>query len=350
MIAVGTRALPGEPPNPKKLLVSAILLALAFGALWLRRPDPAPVSTSIAGSTMGTTFDVRFAGELSMHQSNVATALVRTALDEVDLAMSTYKPESEISRLNRAGTAEFALSPETLGLLRLSFNVNAGSGGAFDPTVGPLVRAWGFGPDDRESLPSDAEVQVLREDVGLERLQLSETGVTKSGASVEVDLSAIAKGYAVDRVSESLAEAGLPNHLVEVGGELRASGVREDGSAWRVAIDKPLYDGREVEQVVELTGSMATSGDYRNWVQDGNVRRSHTIDPRTGYPVEHSLASVTVLSPDCASADAWATAFMVMGEKKGLVVAENLAGLEAMFLIRTDGGFERVATSGFPEE
>lgn len=339
---------PGEPPNPKKLLASAIILALAFGALWLRRPEPAPASTSLSGETMGTTFDVRLAGEVSDEDAEAAARVVAEALEAVDAAMSTYRPDSELSRLNQAGAGEFVLSPATHEVMTLAFTVAGGSNGAFDPTVGPLVEAWGFGAADPEALPSEAEVQALLGRVGIERLQRTEAGVAKASADVQVDLSAIAKGYAVDRVSLALAGVGLDDHLVEVGGELRASGTREDGSAWRVAIDKPLYDGREVQQIIELDGAMATSGDYRNWVLDGTTRRSHTIDPRTGYPVDHTLASVTVLAPDCATADAWATAFMVMGEGKARAVANNHPELEALFLVRTDEGFERSASDGFP--
>jgi thiamine biosynthesis lipoprotein len=266
--------------------------------------------------------------------------------------MSTYRDDSELSRFNRfAANEPFPVAPETLEVFRIAREVSDLSGGAFDVTVGPLVAAWGFGATDRvPAPPSAAEITALRARVGFDRIEIDPGAgtLTKTRADVESDLSAIAKGYAVDQVAAALRELGHGNFLVEVGGEVRAGGRRLDGALWRVAIEKPDSALRGIYEVVSLRDvALATSGDYRNYYEVGGRRISHTIDPRTARPIDHTLASVSVLHADAVHADALATALNVLGPEAGYALAER-EGLAAYFLVRRDDeGFVSLETPAF---
>lgn len=318
---------------------------------------PATVTTELTGPTMGTTFTVKVrAPELDAAAQKALSAAIKGALDEVNESMSTWLKTSELSRFND-GPADVAVkfSAPTMEVLAISQQVFNASGGAFDVTVGPLVNRWGFGPDDRKGPPSHEEIAALLAAVGQTKLKIDTVNgtVAKPNAGLRVDLSAVAKGYAVDRVALAVEKLGYPSYMVEVGGEVR-TGTVGDGAPWRIAIERPsLPKGgkdapREVYEVLELTGvSMATSGDYRNFIVDGDKLRSHTIDPRTGSPVTHPLASVTVVHPECGAADAWATALMVLGPDEGLKLAQR-EGLAAMFITRGEAGaLTRNATTPF---
>lgn len=340
----------GEPLDVKKLILPALFLALVFGALIWRRPAAVEPQT-LHGESMGTTWNVRLVGVEDAEVDGLGL-LVQSELDAIDGLMSTWKPDSELSRFNAHELATpFPLSEETAEVLALATDVNAGSGGAFDVTVGPAVAAWGFGAGAHEDPPTDEELAALTRVVGFEKLRVDPGAAeaTKANPGVRVDLSAIAKGYAVDRVSAALLDAGYMNHLVEVGGEVVARGEKGEGRPWVVGIDKPLYEGREVQVALALSDmALATSGDYRNFVDSYGERRQHTIDPRTLRPVDHDLASVSVIAPSCAAADAWATALMVMGASKGKAVAERMP-IEALFIVRGPDRFEETATSGFDD-
>ena len=245
----------------------------------------------------------------------------------------------------------FEVSPETFAVLEIAQQVSARSGGAFDATVGPLVDAWGFGaPERSDEAPDPATLASLRAHVGHEKLRLdaAATTVAKQAAALRVDLSAVAKGYAVDLLAERLSALGHTSFLVEVGGELRSRGRRPEGRAWRVAIEEPDVAGRRIHRIVALEDlAMATSGDYRNYYEIDGRRVSHTLDPRTGAPIEHTLASVTVVHPQAAWADAWATALTVLGPEPGSALAME-EGLAAYFLVRRpNGGFEPRMTPPF---
>ena len=304
---------------------------------------------------MGTTWAVTLnAPGLDRDAQARVRARVQAELDAVDAAMSTWDPDSEVSRFNRhAASAPFAVSAATFEVVRLARGVFERSGGAFDPTVRPLVAAWGFGADARVpgEGPSAAERAALGARVGFDRLVLDPTArtLTKAHPGLELDLSAIAKGYGVDRVADALLADGHADFLVEVGGELRAEGTRPDGTPWRLAIERPEPEGRAVHAVVPLTGlAMATSGDYRAFHEAGGVRRTHIIDPRTGAPIAHGLASVTVLHPRAVLADAWATTLSVLGPDEGFALAER-EGIAAYGIVRETGGRYRIRrTSGFP--
>lgn len=307
---------------------------------------------------MGTTWAVKVhAPDATAAERDQLLGAIRERLDRVDRLMSSYDADSEISRFNRFRSTEpFALSPATLEVFALAEEVSQLTGGAFDVTVGPVVAAWGFGatsPPSAEgppAAPSEAELASLREHVGyrLLKLQRGASRIAKAHADVSCDLSAIAKGYAVDELVAAVRERGYGDFLVEVGGELAARGQRPDGTRWRVAIERPDALGRSIYAVVGLEDqAMATSGDYRNFYRRDGVRLSHLIDPRIGRPIAHRLASVTVIDPSAARADALATALSVLGPGPGYALAER-EGIPAYFIVRdATGELESRATSGF---
>lgn len=339
---------PRQRPSPRRLAALLVLfLALVTWRLWPR----APQLTHLSGQTMGTTWAVKVVGLPCAPEE--AQRAVSQALEGVDLAMSTWKRESELSSLNRhQGPTPFPLSAATREVLALALQVSELSGGAFDVTVAPLVDAWGFGPPGAREPPDPAALARLREAVGYRQLNLSDAGVSKAQEQVQVDLSAIAKGYGVDRAAQALETLGARRYLVEVGGELRARGLNLEGVPWQVGVERPDPSGRFVQRVVPLLdAALATSGDYRNFFERGGRRFSHTIDPRTGRPIAHALASVTVVADTCARADALATALNVLGPEEGLALARR-EHLSAWFLSRlADGGLKEEGTGQLgPEE
>lgn len=348
---------PEKKLTPRRIvLLAAFLAVLTALTIWrLGTPWGATrgvFAESIAGETMGTTYHVTLVTSEPLpeeHRNRVA-AQIADELAAVNRLMSTYDPESELSRFNAAdGTELFPLSPETLQVLEYAQQVSVETGGAFDVTVGPLVAAWGFGAGASITPPDDAALAALREQVGYEKILLDteSSAARKAVPNLRVDLSAIAKGYGVDQVAQLLDSRGFENYLIEIGGEVRTRGANPDGDPWQVAIERPIEDGRAIQRTVPLSGeSMATSGDYRIYYERDGRRVSHTIDPRTGRPIEHNLASVSVIHDQCAFADAYATALNVLGPEQGLALAETL-NLPALFIIRTDNGFEETATSHF---
>ncbi len=319
--------------------------------LWCSLPE----RVSLSGATMGTTWAVTLSGAGRSREDLVsAREAVEARLERVNRLMSTWDPESELSLWNASSSTDpQPLSPETLEVLRIARDVGGRSGGALDVTVRPLVAAWGFGAGARAAGqgPDAQELASLRERVGWSRLDLrpGQGTARKLHPALECDLSAIAKGWAVDEVLDALVAQGWDGILVEIGGEVRARGERPGGGPWRLGIEQPDEEGRVVRAAVELADrAMATSGDYRAFYEEGGVRRHHIIDPRTGRPAEHALASVSVVHADAARADAWATALMVLGPEEGLRVAER-EGLAAYFIARQpDGGYRVTGTRAFP--
>ena len=315
---------------------------------------------------MGTYYRVRAVADSGDREA--IRALVEQRLDAVDRAMSTYREDSEISRFNRLAAGEsFVFAEETWAVLELAWRVREESRGAFDPTVGPLVDAWGFGAPGRAlspTPPADDDLTALRQAVGGIEFSSIDRRLLKLDARAALDLSAVAKGWAVDGVSEALLQAGYPNHLVEIGGEVRTSGHSSAADPWRIAIEQPpprpadsdsdshleapvTENPPALQRVLPITdGALATSGDYRNyWERDG-MRYSHTIDPRTGRPVEHSLASASAFHTSCAVADAYATALMVLGPEDGLRWA-NENGIAALLLIYDQDSLEELPSAAF---
>ncbi len=291
---------------------------------------------SLAGETMGTTYHIKLVpvGETSV---DALKQSIDEELAEVNRQMSTWDPQSELSRFNQfQKTTWFPVSPELARVVRTANTISDQCDGAFDVTVMPLVNLWHFGPEgrDRSKLPSDAEIEDARSRIGYQFLHVQDEppALRKDKPGLTVDLSAIAKGYGVDVVAELLERSGIENYLVEIGGEIRAGGVKPNGERFVVGIEKPTPFARVVHSKVPLEGSaMATSGDYRNFFEIEGRRYSHTIDPRTGRPVTHPAASVSVVAANCMEADAFATMLMVLGPDAGYNWAEE-HGCAAVFL------------------
>jgi thiamine biosynthesis lipoprotein len=292
----------------------------------------------LQGQTMGTSYHVTLV--MGDRQKAFDQAELQAAIDAelvvINQHMSTYIPDSEIMQLSGAAVDEWHYVSEPLRqVLEISQTISRKSNGAFDITVGPLVNLWGFGPETKHQKPSDEDIARARTMVGFEHVELTGHQVRKT-ADVQLDLSAVAKGYGVDWIADFLSARGFQNYMVEIGGELRLSGVNTRGQSWRIAIEQPDDWQGSVHKAITLTDvGMATSGDYRNYFEQDGKRFSHTINPSTGYPIEHNLASVTVIAKTSAEADAWATALNVLGAEKGMEIAnrENLA----VYMIVKDG-------------
>jgi thiamine biosynthesis lipoprotein len=319
------------------LLACAAALLLAA----CEREPRLPPAQELSGPTMGTTYHVTIVGPAS--ETHAAQQCVSRVLDSVDRHLSNWSEDSEIAALNRNDSTDWVAVSDTLyAVLAAAHRVSVETDGAFDVTVAPLARLWGFGssPDGEAALelpPSPEFVHDAMARVGYSWLELRRDPerAVRRNRPLELDVDAIAPGYAVDRISRCLVRAKLPNHLVEIGGEVRAAGTRLDGTPWRIAIERPLAGSREAWAGVRLTDlAISTSGGYRDFrrLPDGRVV-SHTIDPRVGEPVRHALASVSVVHERAQLADAYATALMVLGPEEGFVLAQRL-GLPALFLER----------------
>ena len=329
-----------------------VLPALFVGALFyatFTRTEKPPEQLVVQGEALGTTWTVKSVESYSEEAEQVLRTIVTDSLAEVDRQMSTYRPDADLMAINGSQSTEpIEIKSELRAVLSESLEIGRQSQGAFDVTVGPLVRAWGFGPDNRRVPPQPEVLENVKRVVGQDKLELDGSQLRKAHPELEIDLSAIAKGYAVDLVTEQLEASGRTNIMVEVGGEIVARGLNPQGKVWRLGIEKPTQNDRTVHEVVELKNSaMATSGDYRNYYESNGQRLSHLIDPRTMKPITHRLASVTVIAPKCATADGWATALSVMGEKEGLALANEL-GLSALFIVRdAEGSFSTKRSNAF---
>ena len=277
-------------------------------------------------------------------KDNTLPAKIKQVLQDVDAAMSVFRPDSELSRLNRTPKGEkFVLSAPLAEVLRHAQKINRESGGAFDPAIAPLIDLWGFGPHHQFLEPTDAQLAQVLAYSKFNRLKFSSdfASVTKSDSRTELNLSAIAKGYAVDLVAQTIEDAGFKDYIVEIGGEVRLSGTKNDnGGLWSIGIGVPLQNSRANALTLELSDyAVATSGDYRNFIEQDGQTFSHTISPPTGRPLANELASVTVFAPSCIDADAYATAIMAMGAKSGLRFANRLNLPAIMFLHTPEGQF-----------
>jgi len=347
-----TRQSSGPPPL-RKMILPAIFVGALFAVVILRQPaETSREHWSLGGQAIGTTFTVKLVLPDGPHGTETeAAATIRRVLDEVDRSMSTYRTDSEISRFNDSGTEDFEASDELLVVMEEARRVAEITGGAFDVTVGPLVDAWGFGREATSTPPDAAAIDRLLEENGFHRVVVDAANGTlrKDRAELRCDLSAIAKGFAVDRVAEAMVELGFGDFMVEIGGEVRTSGRNPHDETWRIGVEKPQLVRGGVWDVVELAdAAMATSGDYRNYYERDGVRISHLIDPRSGRPITHTLASVSVIHSSCMTADALATAISVLGPDEGRELVDR-EGLAALFLIRnTDGGFDQWLSRSWP--
>lgn len=299
----------------------------------------------LTGPTMGTRYAVSVVGG-----DELAAGRLRDRIDSrligINRLMSTYDPQSELSRFNASeSVAWFAVSPETAEVTAAALSLAADSGGAYDPTVGPLVDLWGFGPgEDRTDPPTAEEIEGVQASIGYAGVEtrLDPPALRKREPGTRLDLSSIAKGHGVDAVAELLTESGVEAYMVEIGGEVRTRGRKPGGGPWRIGVERadeplpPQAGKQRLQRVVELVGkSMATSGDYRNYFEHEGVRYSHTIDPKSGRPVEHDLATVTVVAESCREADGLATALLVLGPSEGYDWAAE-RGVAALFVRRKE--------------
>ena len=299
---------------------------------------------------MGTTWHVSYIAPRDVPAPPALQGGIQDILDEVEQSMSTYRSDSEISRFNELPEDTwFDVSPGFYSVLSTALAVGRQSEGAYDVTVGPLVDLWGFGPSPALQMPPGKDaVEALLDQVGQDKLRLDgKRGAVSKLVPLSVDLSSIAKGHAVDRVANWLMAQGVARFLVEVGGEMRLSGLSHRGDNWHIAIEKPDSGGRTVAAAISVTDvAVATSGDYRNFFEMDGRRYSHSIDPRTGYPVAHDLVSVTVIHPSAMLADAWATALIVLGADRAEKVAQ-VQGLAVYFIRRQGDGYQTSQTAAF---
>lgn len=297
-----------------------------------------PTRQALNGPTMGTRWSALFHAGARFDPAPVQAAL-QAAVAEVDAQMSTWKPDSDLMRLNRAPVGAWVDVPAGLAqVLALGLGIGRASGGAFDIGIGDAVRAWGFGPDAASADGIRAAMAAARPPTH-EALEIDRVALRLcKHAPVTLDLNGIAKGHGVDRLAETLRGFGISAALVGIDGEMRAMGLRPDGRPWAIAVEAPDPERRAPHSILALEdAAVATSGDYRHGVTVGDLRLSHTMDPLTGWPLRSSPASVTVVARTCAEADAWATALMVLGPKAGGDLAAHL-GLDALFLLREAGG------------
>jgi thiamine biosynthesis lipoprotein len=336
-----------------KLLKLSVAIYLTFLILACENTSIKAAPLIYSGAIMGTSFSIK-ANQLPKGiKVEPLQKLIKIRLDEINQSMSTYLDDSELSLINNTQTLKIqAVSAELFKVLTTAKEISHKSAGAFDITVAPLVNLWGFGSDGmRFQAPEKTKVQELLAKTGDQYYSLHSEGVSiqKIQKDLSLDLSALAKGYAVDQVALLLERHGIQNYLVEIGGELRLKGHNNQGKKWRIAIEKPNINQRELYKILTITNiAMATSGDYRNFFEHDGKRFSHTIDPRTGYPITHQLASVTVLHESSMVADAWATALMVLGSEEGYKLAQQ-EKLVAFFIIKKQQGFAELATPLFTQ-
>ncbi|HHO54300.1 MAG TPA: FAD:protein FMN transferase [Deltaproteobacteria bacterium] len=307
-----------------------------------------PVLQRSHGEAMGTTWSVSWLGPVPDEAE--AEATIVATLQQIDEAMSTWRDDSELAAVRR-GSGPVAVGEETYAVVRAALQLAEATGGAFDPTVEPLMELWGFRGNPRTAPPGDEAVAEALGRIGWGRIALERiAGVPHVDAGgTALDLSAIAKGHAVDRVSGAMSALGAIDHLVELGGEVRAHGHGPSG-AWRLGVDQPVEGsapGARLAATVRLINAgLATSGNYRNtYVVDG-VRLAHTMDPRTGRPHASTVLSASVIAPDCRTADGWATALMVLEPGASLALIEARPGLEAMLLLSDGGAVIERSSSG----
>ncbi len=329
-----------------KIWLPVLLILLA--AIVYRLTAFTPELVSVSGPTMGTTYTVKFYTTEDYESSWRVKENIDELLLKVNKSMSTYDPQSELSLFNKSPSQKVTkISDELAFVIDKALLISAMTSGEYDVTVGPLVNLWGFGPGKIEdNVPSDASILEAKRNVGYQYLSLKNAELVKS-RDIYVDLSSIAKGYGVDVLAEYLDTKGITSYLVEVGGEIKAKGVKPDESPWRVAIESPIGGLNMAEKVLSLNNAaMATSGDYRNYFEKNGVRYSHTISPTTGKPITHRLASVSVIADSATMADGLSTAISVLGPELGYEFAQE-NGIAAYLIMKTDSGFESKHSDSF---
>lgn len=303
---------------------------------------------SFGGPIMGSRYAIQYVRHPGMSGPVEVQQQVEAILADVDRQMSTYRSDSDIERFNNLPANHCQAMPASiLDLVRVGEQLSSQSEGAFDLTVEPLLNLWGFGPQAREEkVPTAEALAEARQRVGHGHLRIDGDQLCKD-AAVEVDFNSIAAGYAVDRIAAQLEAAGIQNYLVQVTGELKAVGKKLDGSPWRIALEEPRDDKQVAERIIAIDGyGVSTSGDYRNYFEQDGRRYSHTFDARTGRPVLHDLASVTVIHPQALMADGLSTLLLILGPERGRDYAEKNQ-IAAFFVMRTDTGFVTSTSQAF---
>lgn len=294
---------------------------------------------------MGTRYSAVFFAEVGRDESAIAARLF-AAVDQVDRQMSTWKPDSDLSRLNASPVQQWVAVPEELiGVLATSLRISRQSDGAFDIGVGPLVNAWGFGPGKQQ--PDAQQISTLKKQAYRPAYAILDiddaNNRVRKQAAITLDLSGIAKGFGVDEMARCLDGFGITSYLVGIDGEMRARGLKPDGRAWAIAVEKPVRGVREAMGAMELTdAAIATSGDYRHWVQIADTYYAHTINPSLRCPSRNRVAAVTVVETSCMLADAWATALLVLGEDAGAQLAQERK-MNVLFVLRDGDGFQEIS-------
>ncbi len=337
----------------------AVFFFLVSGAGAVADAQSAAEVTRFEGQCFGPIrYQVTIGGRLEQTWVRAVAAKVQERLDEINVKMSTYQQDSDVSRFNRESSTDWIeVDAETAEVVAMSQDISRQTQGAFDITVGPLVAVWKFGaaakddPTGREAAPTEEEIQAILQRVGYDKLEVrvNPPALRKAVPELQIDLSAIAKGYAVDQVAMVLSQHGHENFFVEVGEEIKAQGQHPAGRAWVCGIEKPLELQREIDITVPVRNkAIATSGDYRQFRVIAGRRYSHTIDPRSGYPTDGTVALASIATSDCAVADAWATAAMVLGRDQSLALAnQHKIGLR-MVLRHENSGFEAVQNEHYP--
>lgn len=320
---------------------------LGLGILLLAGCDRGPKEIAFSGTAFATSYQVRVLDPGAAFSADIVPGAVQGLLDQIDMSLSTWKPDSELNRFSRQPVGKpFVASATLWQILQVAKQAYEQTDGAFDPTVRPLVDLWGFGPvDTGDRIPGDAEIAAAKKKLGFDRIEMLSGNTLVRRADVSLDLSAIGEGYAADRVAALLDSLGATDYMVAIAGAIRVAGHNRDGQPWRIAVQRPTPNPGEVERVLRASGiGLSTSGDYRNYFERDGVRYSHEIDPRSGRPIAHNLASVTVFAPTAAEADALATALMVMGPERARRFAEARE-LAVLLVTREGQGFAESHTT-----
>jgi FAD:protein FMN transferase len=332
----------------KNILYSVILVFVVF-AVWLYRKNQAIDPIKIKGKTMGTTYNITYFDTLGR---NFTTA-VDSLLLVINKSINTYDSTSEVSRFNKSNKGIAFNLPYLKPPLEKSLQVYNYSKGAFDVTVMPLVNAWGFGPQ-KQNIPDSAAVDSIKSFIGFEKIRLTSDSVIKNDPRVQLDFGGIGQGYAADVITDFLKSKGIKNMLVELGGEGMAIGKNlKTNKPWEIGILNPnsTYQNQFFKAYVSLQDrSFTTSGNYFNYINVDGKKYSHTIDPETGFPAQHAILSASIFADDCATADAWGTAIMVMGHEKGILEMKSHPELDAFLIYTTPSGkMETYVTQGLSE-
>lgn len=326
----------------KRILQLLFLAFLVVGTVFILTRHKSLRLLSAEGDIFGTTYHI------SYEYSEPLDSAILARLKEVDASLSMFNKQSTVSHIN-SGASDLT-DPLFRHVYGIAERVAHETDGAYDVTVAPLVNLWGFGFKERENV-TDAKVDSILQFVGYEKVKLTDDRLSKSDPRVQLDFSSVAKGYGVDRVATLFDSLGIKNYMVEIGGEVIVKGLHPDGGSgrpWKIGIPKPQTDGEELQTTLTVTNvAMATSGNYRRFYEQNGRRYAHTIDPHTGRPVQHELLSATVFAPDCATADAYATAFMVLGLDKAKALLARHKELMAYFIYSTADG--KLATWMSPE-